>query len=242
MIKRLAILTLAAIGVSTATAEAQYFDIEKGNDAYSQSKYDEAKATYDKVIAENKTITDQKEAIFNKGNVAFREEKYDDAEKQYNAITGNGALPKDLRAQAAYNRGNTFYRRANSASNPSEKMDLLGKAVQGYKESLALSPSDREAKINYEFAQAQLKALEKQQKKEDKKDDKKDQEKEKQQQKQEEQKKEKEDPQKQQQPEKNNFSKDQAERILNALKQDEKNMLKKYQNKAAARTESEKDW
>lgn len=241
MIKRLIILALAALCFSAANVQAQYFDLKKGNDAYNEAKYGEAKANYEKVIAENKEIDKQKEAMFNNGNVAFREKRYDDAEKQYNAITANSALPKELRGGASYNRGNTIYRRADSTSNPSEKMDMLGKALQSYKESLALNPADKEAKINYEFTRAKLKELEKQQKNQDKKDDKKEKE-DKQEQKQEE-KKQKEEPQKQQQqPEKNNFSKDQAERILNAMKQDEKNMLKKYQNKAAPRTDSEKDW
>lgn len=242
MMKRLIILALAALCFSAANAQAQYFDLKKGNDAYNEAKYGEAKASYEKVIAENKDINKQKEAVFNNGNVAFREKRYTDAEKQYNSITANGALPKELRAGASYNRGNTIYRSADTANAPAQKMDILGKALQSYKEALSLNPADKEAKINYEFTHAKIKEIEKQQNK-DKKDDKKDKEDKQQQQKQQEQKKPKEEPQKQQQqPEKSNFSKDQAERILNAMKQDEKNMLKKYQNKSAPRTESEKDW
>jgi len=250
-------------------ANAQYFDVREGNDAYNRADYDKAKEHYGKVIAENQEeILSQKEAIFNSGNVSFRQEKYDDAAERYEEIAVNPKFDEALRADAYYNSGNSFYKKSESTQQPPEKMKLMESALEQYKSSLALNPNDMQAKRNFEFTKKELDKLREQMKKnpqnqenqqnqeqnqqneQDKKqsqdqnqqnqDEKQKQDKEQQQNQNQQQNQDEQQPQSQPQP--RQFSKKQAERLLNALKQDEKNMLKKYQTRPAAAVKPEKDW
>ncbi|ACF15043.1 conserved hypothetical protein [Chloroherpeton thalassium ATCC 35110] len=251
-------------------ATAQYFDVREGNDAYNRAEYDKAKESYDKVVTEHPELLEQKEAIFNNGNVAFRQEKYDDAQARYEEIAANPKVDDKLRSEAYYNSGNTFYKKSEAAQQSSEKMKLMESALAQYKSALSLNPTDDEAKMNFEFTKKELDKLreqmkqnqqnqqnqkkqnqQKQQQQDQQKQDQQNQDQQKQdqqnqdQQQQDQQKnqdQQNQDQQNQAQPQPMQFSKKQAERLLDALKQDEKNMLKKYQQRPATVVKPEKDW
>ena len=116
-------------------------------------------------------------------------------------------------------------------------------SIAAYKNALLNNPADRDTKYNLEYAKLMLKKQQQQQNQQDKNQDKKDQDKKDQdQQKQDQQKK---DQNKNQQQDQNKkISKEDAERMLEALKNDEKKTLaklKKTQSKAE-KVVIEKDW
>ncbi len=234
------------------SAQAQFFDIRSGNQAYEEEKFSEAQEHYSKVLNSEEKIKAKKEALFNKGNAAYRQENYSEAQQAFEQLAVNTDLENSLRSEAFYNTGNAIAKQAENITNPGEKLPKLEQALDQYKQALKLNPGDVQAKQNFELVSNQINALKKQQqnqdqenkqeeKKEEKKQEQKEEQKQQQEQQQQEQKQEKTEENKPQ-PKPNNFSKEQAERILNALKQDEKQMLKKYQQKPSSSVKFEKDW
>ncbi len=262
------LLSTALWLMACTTATAQHFlDLRQGNDAYNRGNYGEAKKKYEKVMTGAETFEEKKEAVFNTGNALYKEKQFDDAMKQYESVAKNESLDKSLRADAFYNIANSIFKKA-KAGTPEQRPDALREALAHYKQALALNPKDADAKHNYEFARAMLRELEQkqQQKKDQNKNDQKNDDKKNDQDKPNDEKNDKRDDQKQQQdqqkqdqqeqqsdpskeepkpakPEKTSFSRAEAERILNALKEKEKDMLKKYQvKKTLGKAKPEKDW
>lgn len=250
-------------------AQAQFLDIQRGNRAFNRGDYDEAKRYYDKVVAEKEKLDEKKEALFNSASVDYKKKDYDAAIKQFESLAQNEKLSNELRADAYYNIGNALVKRGKD-SPVEERMKLYEQALGAYKQALALNPRDREAKENYEFVRSMLRREEERQRQREQNRQDKNQQDEKQQdqknsdnqrnqnrQDQESEKNEKKDEKEEQkestqnpEPKENqnepmpqNFSKEEAERILNALKENEKELLKKYQmKKSAGSAKPEKDW
>jgi Mg-chelatase subunit ChlI len=132
----------------------------------------------------------------------------------------------------------------------------LQESIEAYKNSLRLKPDNQEAKYNLAYAQDLLKRRQQQQQQQqqnkDNKDQNKDQEKKEnenkdQDQKQNDQQKQnndKEQQQKQQQQDQQSISKEDAERLLNAIANDEKNVQEKVKLAKAAKTKVKtlKNW
>ena len=181
---------------------------------------------------------------YNKGGAHYQLGDFEQALKTFEkaALADND----ELAAGAHYNSGNTYF----------QQRDFRG-AVEQYKNALQRSPDDAEARRNLEIALRNLK--EQQQQEQDKDQDKEkqeDQQQDKQQDKQENQDKQDEQNQEQQQkpdssqskpqqkPQKNNpnqMSKEDAERLLNALK-DEERKHQKNKRMASTKTYNGKDW
>lgn len=248
------IIALLLFTLQPLLLAAQYFDLREGNNKYLAGDYEEAKRRYDKIIAESEKFDDKKEAIFNSGNALYRMKKFDDAESNYRKIAENDALDPSLRADAFYNIGNSYFTRAKDVQGE-EKESLLKDAIKQYKESLKLNPNDIQAKQNLELAKAILKQEEEKKQGNDKNDknqnkdnhqDQKNHQDNQNQQNQNNQENQKPKDQKQNEQQgkqgKAQISKADAEKLLDALKQDEKNMLKKYLMKKSNQAKYDKDW
>lgn len=263
-----AIALLLAFSVIGQVANAQFLDIERGNRAYNRGEYDEAKRYYEKVISEKSAIEEKKEALFNQASVEYKKRNYTEAIRQFETLAQNEALSADLRADARYNIGNALVQQGRTAP-VEERMNLYRQALDAYKEAIRLNPKDRDAKENYEFVRSLLRKEEERQKQREQnkqqqsnnQDDKpKDANRPENQPDPSQQNPERapnnqendptKDPQASSQPQETspmpkpqNFSQEEAERILDALKDNEKGMLKKYQaKKSAATARPEKDW
>lgn len=216
-----------------------YFNL--GNTLYRKGDYKNAMEQYSKGIVK---VTDSKEAarsLYNIGNSFL-----DAAEK-----ASNNPAAQQLGDEAG-----------------KAKMEGYTQAAKAYKQSLKIDPKDEDARYNLAYAMKKLEELKQQQnqkndqqKNQDKKqkqdqekqnkqdqqnkNDQQKQDQQKQQQNQNEQDKGKEseaEKQRQQEQQKNQMSKQQAERILDALKNDEKELQKKIKAKIRARVQVEKDW
>jgi Ca-activated chloride channel family protein len=259
------IMFIFAVTLTPCLVQAQYFDIRKGNSLFEKEQYDEAKALYEKALKEKPNLP---EASFNSGSVDYRKKSFLDAAKVYSDVAEN-ATDNKIRSQAYYNAANAYYKQSELpevTANPEQKKQLLQQSVANYKKSLAMNPADRDAKENLEFTKALLKQTEQQQKDKDNKSDNKQQDKNKdknEDKKKDDQQKDKDKQNKDsknqndkqndknqqnkndQQPEKEEagkISKEQAERMLDALRTDEKDILKKYQQRKTSTKKLEKDW
>ena len=240
--KNISLLVLAMFSALNALAQNERSLIRDGNKQYNQKKYSDAELNYRKGLEKN---DHSYEANYNLGNALYRQDKLDEAAKYY---SGSAALNKDKAAQqnAYYNLGNSLL-----------KANKYQESVEAYKNSLKLNPKDEQSRYNLSYALSKLRQQQQQQQnKNDKNKDNKDQKQNKQQQQQDQKKQdEKKDQQQQQQDQKQQadnkqqqqpkpkISKEDAERMLQALKNDEKNLQKKLAKKFDASTGNpEKDW
>jgi tetratricopeptide (TPR) repeat protein len=226
-------------GLSWAQADKKY--IRQGNREFEKNKFPESEIFYRKAIDKNKESAD---AVFNSGDALYKQKKYEDAGKQF-VETHKMNEDKAKKSTSLYNLGNSML-----------MANKLQESIEAYKNSLRLKPDNQEAKYNLAYAQDLLKKQQQQQQQQqqnkDNKDQNKDQEKKEnenkdQDQKQNDQQKQnndKEQQQKQQQQDQQSISKEDAERLLNAIANDEKNVQEKVKLAKAAKTKVKtlKNW
>jgi Ca-activated chloride channel homolog len=242
-IKILMIFTLALIAINAfAQKERKY--IRQGNNEFENSDFENSEVSYRKAVdlEEEKTH----EPAFNVGDALYKQEKYEDAIKQFESIA-EVEISKEEKAKIYHNLGNSLLQN-----------NKLKESVEAYKNALRNNPNDLETKYNLAYAQKKLEQQQQQQQNQDQNKDNQDKDKKDQnedQQNKDDQNKEnkdqnkdqdkqdqnKEQQQQQQQPQ---ISKADAERILQALANDEKDTQKKVkeQQAAAAKVKTEKEW
>ena len=204
-------------------AQKESGDIRAGNKLYKAQKFTEAEIAYRKGLMKNKNSF---EANYNLGNALFKQKKYSEAIEQYNNSLSLQPKEKEKIAAAYHNTGNSLL-----VDNKIEE------SIKAYEKALKNNPKDNDTRYNLAYAQLMLK---KQQQNKDKNKDKKDQNK--QDQKQNQQPKEQPQPQ-QPQNQQSKMTKENAQQILDALSQDEKNAQDKAKKQPVRGTKkAEKDW
>lgn len=233
-------------------AQKEKIVLRKGNDAYQSGKPMEASNYYKNSLKEKQTYY---KANFNLGDAYY---KTADLIKTGKIAIPNKRMTPDSAANLVYNQAaEQFEVVAKSVSNADTiqkawhnygNAKLMQKnyedAIYGYKKALRLNSKDEDTRYNLAYAQQKLAEQQKNQNKDDKKDqNKKDQDKKDQEKKDKEDVNNKNDKEKQeaQQPQ---MSKEQAEKMLNALKNEEKKMqaLRKKKGDPANKVKVEKDW
>jgi Ca-activated chloride channel homolog len=216
----------------SAYAQADKKFIRQGNREYKNNKFADSEILYRKAIDKNK---ESPNAVFNIGDALYKQNKFEEAGKQF-AENFNLNEDKNKKSAALYNLGNSLL-----------KANKVQESIDAYKNSLKLRPDNKEAKYNLAYAQDLLKQQQEQQKqdkdkkdqnKDNKKDDqKKDQNKDqKQDQKDKDQQKEQDKNQDQKkQEQQQGISKEDAERLLNAIANDEKDVQEKVKLAKAAK-------
>ena len=234
------ILFLCAGAVSAQKAERK--NVREGNKLYESEKYTESEIAYRKSLEVNPRST---EGTYNLGNSLYKQGKFPEAAEQYQLIAGQGekmvATPegKARLSEVYHNMGNIFMQNKD-----------YGKAVEVYKQSLRLNPKDDETRYNLALAQKLLSDQQNQDQSQDQqnddkqenKDQKDDQQQQQQQQPQDDQKQ---DKTQEQQQSNEQMSKDNAQQMLDAFLQDEKDTqekVKKAQMQQQQRRKTEKEW
>lgn len=242
MYKSMIWVSLLALSVGTVSAQkAERKNVREGNELYESEKYTESEIAYRKSLEVNPRST---EGTYNLGNSLYKQGKLPEASEQYQLIAGQGekmvATPegKARLSEVYHNMGNIFMQGKD-----------YGKAVEVYKQSLRLNPKDDETRYNLALAQKLLSDQQNQdqsqdQQNEDKQENKeqKDDQQQQQQPRQDDQQQNK--TQEQQQPNEQ-MSKDNAQQMLDAFLQDEKDTqekVKKAQMQQQQRRRTEKEW
>jgi hypothetical protein len=224
---------MALLNMTHAQGDKKF--IRKGNREFEKEKFSESEILYRKAADKNKTSP---EAVFNIGDALYKQKKFEDAGKQF---IENVNISDDNRKKAAglYNLGNSML-----------MADKLQESIEAYKGSLRLFPEFQEAKYNLAYAQDLLKQQQQQQQQQqqnkdqndkNKEDQNKDQNKDKQDNKEDQQQNKEQD---QQQDQQQSVSKEDAQRLLNAIANDEKNIQEKVKQAKAAkeRVRTVKNW
>jgi Ca-activated chloride channel family protein len=225
-------LGLLSAGVSAQSVKSL---VRKGNKLYNQKKFSDAEVQYRKALAKNPKYS---KGIFNLGDALYQQKNFKESENFFRHLAEMTLKPEN-KAKTFYNLGNTFM---------SQKQ--YEKSIDSYIRSLRLDPSNMDAKYNLTYARKMLKK-QKQQQKKNKQNKKKNQNKQNQNKKQNQNNKnqqkknqnkkqnqkqnqnQNQNQKKQQNRKKQQISPQEAQRILNALKNNEKNTLKKLEKQKA---------
>lgn len=232
------LLIFTAAYFSTVTvAQSTRGLVNDGVDLYKEKKYADAEVNFKK--GADKT-PESFEAKFNLGDAYYKQQRYDEAIKSYQSAFVNAKNDQD-RAKLFHNVGNSLL-----------KSQKLKESINAYKEALKLNPDDQETKYNLSYALNQMKNPQQQQ--DQKNDQNQDQNKnqqdqnqqnhDKQQQEKQNQDQQKQDQQQQQsqQQKEQELTKKEAEKILNALKENEKDLQKQLRKVKGQKVKTEKDW
>jgi Ca-activated chloride channel homolog len=214
-----------------ASGQSEKKLVREGNREYNKKKYSDSEISYRKAADKNKNYPD---AVFNSGDALYRQNKFEEAGKQF-MQTASMNEDKEKKSEAIYNLGNSLL-----------KANKVQESIEAYKNSLKLNPDNKEAKYNLAYAQDILKKQQeqKQQQNKDNKDQNKDKNKQDQKKDQQDKQDQKKDQQKddqqnqdqkQKQQQQQGMSKDDAERLLNALANEEKNVQEKVKLAKAAK-------
>lgn len=206
--------------------------IREGNELYAEKKYDQALNRYQDALL---SVPENRRIQFNVANALYQKKKYEEAMKEFQKVVGTEELP--LEEQTYFNMGNTLFR-----------LGKLPESILAYQQALKIDPNDMDAKYNLEYVRRILKQnAEKQPTDQSQPSQMKSQpseeEKEEGEQNPEDQKQaEEQQASPQEKMDEDKMSREEAERILNALKNDEKDLQKKRKAQVSGKARIKKDW
>jgi tetratricopeptide (TPR) repeat protein len=200
----------------------------EGNRLYQQKRYDEALKMYTDAQA---AAPGAPALHYNIGNVLFRKGEYDKAIEEY--LRAQSKTDGNLSESSVFNRGNAQMMKGQ-----------VKEAVGSYIQALRMDPNDADAKRNLELALRLLKQQQQQQQqqKQDQKDDQKQQQKN-QPSPAQQQNKDQQNDQKPPQKRPGQMSEEEARQILEALRENDKEGLRKHAQQVSPQTRNpEEDW
>ncbi|PZX14411.1 tetratricopeptide repeat protein [Breznakibacter xylanolyticus] len=214
MMKRYLLIAGILIVSTQAFAQQERKHIRKGTSEYTEQKFLESEIEYRKALDKN---PESFEAQYNIGASLYKQQKLDEAMKQFQTLAQTEKDPAKL-AQIYHNMGNIYF-----------AADKIDESIDAYKKSLKNNPLDNETRYNLIAAQKKKKEQENQQQQQ-------------QQPQEQEQQQDKQEQQQQQQQQQNQMNKEDAERLLNAIQQDEDDLQNKRKINAAEKKQIEKNW
>lgn len=240
------IIVFVFIAAGASAQKVVRDSIRLGNKAFEEFRFNDAESFFKSAIANDPS---SKDASFNLANTYYKQSKWDEALKEYQHYLALESENKENMGAAWHNIGNTMLK----------KKDLK-QAMEAYKKALRFNPKDDEARYNLAVVQKILKDQEenedkkKQPDQNDQKEDqqKKDQDKKQNQQDEQNQQQNKDDQQKkpEQQDGEQQMSRENANQILQAIEEDEKQTQEKVNRMKASERKKQneenkrqnKDW
>lgn len=203
------IVTFFMVTPSFSQAEKKY--IRKGNKEFQTDKFEEAEVLYRRAVEKQPSSI---KANYNLGNSLYKQEKYEAAAVKYENLSVQNANDKIALSKYYYNLGNTYF-----------KNNKLKQAVEAYKNALRNHPDDADAKHNLQYLQNLMAMQNQQQQQQQQQHD--------QQQENNEQQDQQQAQNEQQQQQQQQISREDAERLLDEIAREEKDVLKKLQEQKA---------
>jgi Ca-activated chloride channel family protein len=225
--KRKVAVMLLFLTVLSATAQTDRQYIRQGNKQFRMGDYPNAEVSYRKAIEQNPK---NPQASFNLGNALMAQKKDSAAVTQFENASRLETNPL-RKAQSFHNIGVIC-----------QTHKMYGEAIEAYKNALRLNPNDDETRYNLVLCKHQKQKQDQQKQNQGNDDQKKDDQKKDDQKK--DQNSDKQDDKKQQEQQKPQMSKENAEQLLNAAIQNEKqtqDKLKKAQQQPQRRA-NQKNW
>ncbi len=252
---RISIIVFLFLIVGTASSAQENREIRKnlkqGNKHYHNQEFDEAQNKYQQALDREETNF---KAQFNLGNALYKNKQYEKARAAFNHAQ-NLSNDKIDKAKSFHNIGNTF-----------TKEEKWEDAIKAYKNALKQNPHDQDTKYNLAYAQTKLKQEQENQDDQDQEDqddqdnrvEEQDENKDQDQNEEEQNQEEKDDQNEQQQdskeednqednkqkpqPQPSKLTEEEAERLLDAIQQEEKKLHDDKKNEKGIPINIEKDW
>ena len=224
--KKAAITMLLLLVAMNMSAQTDRLYIRQGNKQFRAADYANAEVSYRKALEKNDR---NPQALYNLGNALLAQNKDSAAVAEFEKATK--VETNELRKSKSFHNMGVICQRH----------EMYAEAIEAYKQSLRLNPSDDETRYNLELCKRQQK---KQQQNQQNKDNKNKKDQQKQDQQKQDQQKQQQDKQQQQQKQEPKMSKENAEQLLNAAMQQEKETqerMKKAQQRPQRR-HIEKNW
>ena len=260
--KKLLIIGLIAMMGYGVHAQADRSMLREGNKSYNNKRFEEAEVTYRRALEQD---SNDFRGQYNLASALYREKKYDEAARHFAKATENQNISKHDRARSLHNMGNSFVQAG--LADEQQAMQNFSQAVNAYQESLKLEPKDEDTRYNLAYARRLLQQAQQQQQGGGSDQKNQDQQKNQQQQQQgdnqqqqdqrQQQQNQQGDQQQQQQPQQGREQQQQhkqakptdqkrqdAERMLEAVKNNERQTLKEQSRKEQTATvrHTDKDW
>lgn len=255
--KKTVIILFALLFCTEAVAQSVRSQLRNGNREYNKEKYDEAEVSYRHALEQDSTDF---RGQYNLGNTLYRQKKYAEAGSHFAQALQRRDLSEHQRARTLHNQGNCFLQAG--LEDREQGMQNFQQAVKSYQESLKLEPKDEDTRYNLAYARRLLQQAQQQQQNQgggngQNKDNKQKQNQQQQgnnqqqnQQKQDQQQGQQPQPQQgnknqqQRQKQKADQRKQDAERMLEAVKNNERQTLKEQNKKLQVGTvkQTDKDW
>jgi Ca-activated chloride channel homolog len=138
MMKQLIVFLLIVLNAPVLFAQDAKSLIHQGDELYREKKYKEAEEAYRKAAAKK----DEKlESNFNLGDALYREKKLDSADRNFAAIAASSTNPL-VKAEAYHNLGNSLL--------AAKKYD---RSIDAYKKALINNPQDDQTRYNLAYAE-----------------------------------------------------------------------------------------
>lgn len=227
------------LGISSDLfSQNKYKSVRQGNRQYNSENFSEAEEYYGKSLNKDSTYA---KAGYNMGNALYKQNNYEEALKYYSKAIDSD--DKKIRENALYNSGNAYLKKAVNDMQKGEQSDALKNAIESYINVLKDNPEHEDAKHNLAYS-LQLQQQQQQnqggggENNEENKDNKDEQN---QNQQQNQQQQEQENQQQEQQSKENETKKSDAERMLEAIKSNEKKVMERQKVKVRG-AKVEKDW
>lgn len=242
MIKKTYLILIMLLAVLRLYGQNERKVIREGVRAYEEGRFAEAEVEFRKAESINQ---ESYEAEFNTGTALYGQEKYEETVKQYETLLSRTG-DEEKTAKIWHNIGNSLL-----------EARQYGPSIEAYKQSLRKDPTDDDTRYNLAYAKQKLQE-QNQDKGEDQNQDKgqnqneqdrdknedRQQDTREDQQEQENNEDRQQDEQQEPQSSPMEISKEDAERMLKAIQQQEKDVKEKVDKKkaAAAKVKTEKDW
>lgn len=130
-----------------STTAAVIVSVERGNRLFRAGKYAEAVEVYRSALEDGK---EGPVLRYNLGTALLHLGRFDEAEEHLQAALE--AVDPDTREWVYYNLGHRYLADARRNQDPQAKGALYDAAVESYRQALRLRPGDQDAKWNYELA------------------------------------------------------------------------------------------
>ena len=228
--KRSGLIWIALLLVIPAHGQNERKVIRDGVRAYEDGEFAEAEVQFRKAESINQ---ESYEAEFNTGTALYEQEKYEETVKQYESMLSQ-TDDEQSAARIWHNIGNSLL-----------EAQQYGPSIEAYKNSLRKDPGDDDTRYNLAYAKQKLKEQQQGNQDQDQQQDKEENSEQQQDQQEEDKNQEQQDQQEQeQQSAPREISKEDAERMLQAIQQQEKDVKEKVdkQKAAVAKVKTEKDW
>jgi len=151
--KYIGLMLLLALVETVAFGQVPRKYVRSGNSKFEEGNFSDAEVNYRKAVAKN---PDYYKGQFNLGDAMYEQKNMEESGKIFNRLSETTKDPK-VKSSALYNYGNTLL-----------NQKKYKEAMEAYKKSLLLNPTDQNAKYNYEYARKKMIQQQKQQKQQQK--------------------------------------------------------------------------